>query len=63
MQIIKCRSCDRILAKIGYFNEIEIKCPRCKTINHLSVVNAPLDCREQREESHFDYSNRQKRQA
>lgn len=40
MNLIKCRSCGRLLAKIGNFNDLEIKCPRCKALNLLSVKNA-----------------------
>lgn len=47
MEHIKCNSCDRLLLKIGHFDEIEIKCPRCKTLNYLSVKNALPDCPEQ----------------
>ncbi|WP_081407207.1 Com family DNA-binding transcriptional regulator [Acinetobacter rudis] len=46
MQRITCRSCGRLLAK-GVFTTLEIKCPRCKAINFLSISNAPLDCLEQ----------------
>ncbi|WP_081401941.1 Com family DNA-binding transcriptional regulator [Acinetobacter colistiniresistens] len=45
MQQINCRSCGRLLAK-GTFKTLEIKCPRCKAINFLSISNAPLDRRE-----------------
>ncbi|WP_353851278.1 Com family DNA-binding transcriptional regulator [Acinetobacter sp.] len=45
MQLINCRSCGRLLGK-GIYTTLEIKCPRCKTINLLSISNAPLDCRE-----------------
>ena len=48
MEHIKCNSCDRLLLKIGHFDEIEIKCPRCKTLNYLSVKNALPDCLEQK---------------
>lgn len=33
MTDIKCRICYKLLAKIGTFTELEIKCNRCKTIN------------------------------
>lgn len=48
MEHIKCNSCDRLLLKIGHFDNLEIKCPRCKTLNYLSVKNALPDCQEQR---------------
>lgn len=40
MKQVNCRSCGRLLAKIGNFNDLEIKCPRCKAFNVLSVKNA-----------------------
>ena len=40
MKQVNCRSCGRLLAKIGNFNDLEIKCPRCKAFNVLSVENA-----------------------
>ncbi|WP_421721587.1 Com family DNA-binding transcriptional regulator [Acinetobacter guerrae] len=46
METIKCRSCGRLLAK-GKFISLEIKCPRCKTLNSMSIVNAKPDCLEQ----------------
>ncbi|WP_372404973.1 Com family DNA-binding transcriptional regulator [Acinetobacter piscicola] len=51
MEMIKCRSCDRLLCKIGLFDAIEIKCPRCKTLNFVSVQNALPDCPEQQRDS------------
>ncbi|MFC3172102.1 Com family DNA-binding transcriptional regulator [Acinetobacter vivianii] len=53
MQLINCRSCGRLLAK-GTYISLEIKCSRCKSINSLSVQNAPLDCLEQLSECHND---------
>ncbi|AQZ81559.1 hypothetical protein BUM88_08025 [Acinetobacter calcoaceticus] len=47
MQLINCRSCGRLLAK-GTYQTLEIKCPRCKAINLLSISNAPLDRQERR---------------
>lgn len=45
MQEIRCHHCDRLLAK-ALFQELEIKCPRCKTLNFQKVVEpqpeAPL---------------------
>ena len=35
-------SCGKLLAKIGNFTEIAIKCPRCKSINFMKA-RAPLD--------------------
>lgn len=53
MSLIKCHSCGRILAK-GTYIFLEIKCPRCKTLNAMSVKNAQLDCLEQQLESRND---------
>ena len=42
---VRCGSCDRLLA-MAAFNEIEMKCPRCKTLNRLKAIEphtqAPL---------------------
>lgn len=46
MKFIQCQNCDRKLLKIGKFDELSIKCPRCKTINHLSVTNAKPEVHE-----------------
>lgn len=40
MRFICCQNCNKKLLKIGQYDELAIKCPRCKTINHLSVQNA-----------------------
>ncbi|MHA3081368.1 Com family DNA-binding transcriptional regulator [Acinetobacter sp. ANC 5502] len=45
---IKCRNCSKLLAKVKGFNELEIKCPRCKNINsYMSAQSALPDCLEQ----------------
>ncbi|WP_152411827.1 Com family DNA-binding transcriptional regulator [Moraxella macacae] len=46
MKQVNCRSCGRLLAKIGSFNNLEIKCPRCKAFNVLSVKNALSEAQE-----------------
>ncbi|MBI4804476.1 MAG: Com family DNA-binding transcriptional regulator [Desulfovibrio sp.] len=38
MAEIKCGVCGRYLAK-GEVVSLEIKCPRCKTLNHVRVEN------------------------
>ncbi|WP_236213041.1 Com family DNA-binding transcriptional regulator [Metapseudomonas otitidis] len=37
MQDIRCGHCGRKLAAASGFNEIQIKCPRCRTLNHLKA--------------------------
>jgi phage FluMu protein Com len=37
MQQVRCRHCDRLLCK-AKFIEIELKCPRCKTLNYMKVT-------------------------
>lgn len=37
MKEIRCKCCNRLLAK-AVFEQIEIKCPRCKTLNNLKVI-------------------------
>jgi len=29
----RCKFCHRLLAKVGDNSKVEIKCPKCKTIN------------------------------
>ena len=60
MENLKCRCCFKLLAKIGLFNEIEIKCPRCKTINEFQSTLSALPERPERhietgkiDEQHF----------
>ncbi|NQU17181.1 MAG: Com family DNA-binding transcriptional regulator [Candidatus Saganbacteria bacterium] len=33
LQEFRCRACNRLLAKIQECRVVEIKCPKCKTIN------------------------------
>ena len=37
---VRCRHCGKLLAKGGY-EILEIKCPRCKTINTLERPRVP----------------------
>lgn len=47
MQNLKCQCCFKLLAKIGIFDQIEIKCPRCKTLNSFqSTLSALPECLE-----------------
>ncbi len=34
MQTIRCKQCNKLLAK-AKFQQLEIKCPRCKFFNNL----------------------------
>nr|WP_312231686.1 Com family DNA-binding transcriptional regulator [Pseudomonas sp.] len=45
MQMLKecrCGSCKRLLARVGVFTKLEIKCPRCGTLNHLKTESLDL---------------------
>ncbi|MCV4272280.1 Com family DNA-binding transcriptional regulator [Pseudomonas capsici] len=45
MQEIRCGHCSRKLAAARGFIELQIKCPRCRTLNHLkaeSLLTPPL---------------------
>ena len=33
MKDFRCQQCNRLLAKIGGGAKVEIKCPRCKSMN------------------------------
>lgn len=43
---MRCGGCERLLAKIGPRAEIQIKCPRCGTLNHLKAESLPADRHE-----------------
>ncbi len=32
----RCKFCHRLLAKVGEGSKVEIKCPKCKTMNLFS---------------------------
>lgn len=34
MKFIICQSCNKKLLKIGHFDNLQVKCPRCKAINN-----------------------------
>nr|WP_173647459.1 MULTISPECIES: Com family DNA-binding transcriptional regulator [Pseudomonas] len=44
MQEVRCGHCGRKLAAVCGFTELQIKCPRCRTLNHLkaeSLLTSP----------------------
>ncbi|WP_341465544.1 Com family DNA-binding transcriptional regulator [Delftia acidovorans] len=43
MQEMRCSSCNRKLA-VGVFQQLNIKCPRCGTLNSLRVENPKPEC-------------------
>ncbi|MDV8137939.1 zinc finger domain-containing protein [Pseudomonas aeruginosa] len=52
LQEIRCGQCRRKLAAASGFTELQIKCPRCGTLNHLkatSLLKAPTSatCHEE----------------
>ncbi|WP_153770123.1 Com family DNA-binding transcriptional regulator [Labrenzia sp. CE80] len=52
MQHIRCGSCNALLFKAGQgaiANDIQIKCRRCGTLNHLRPFE-PLNHRQERED-------------
>lgn len=34
MKFISCQSCNKKLLKIGHFDNLQVKCPRCKAMNN-----------------------------
>jgi LSD1 subclass zinc finger protein len=41
----RCGQCNRLLARVGGFTELQIKCSRCGTLNHVkakSLEPSPL---------------------
>ncbi|MFT0694130.1 Com family DNA-binding transcriptional regulator [Acinetobacter bereziniae] len=55
MQNLKCKCCFKLLAKTSKFNQIEIKCPRCKTLNNFQSTSSALPIIEtgKIDEQHF----------
>ncbi|MCP8687755.1 Com family DNA-binding transcriptional regulator [Marinobacterium sedimentorum] len=43
-KLVRCSNCNKLLAK-GIFEELEIKCPRCKRIQRArsSITNGAKD--------------------
>ncbi|WP_339665895.1 Com family DNA-binding transcriptional regulator [uncultured Pseudomonas sp.] len=39
LKILRCGSCNRMLAKTSPASVIEIKCPRCGTLNHQKAMS------------------------
>ncbi|QXI29762.1 Com family DNA-binding transcriptional regulator [Pseudomonas vanderleydeniana] len=37
LQEFRCGKCNRLLARIGEFSQIQIKCPRCAALNHMKT--------------------------
>ena len=54
MQNVKCKCCFKLLAKIGSFDRIEIKCPRCKTLNNFQSTPSALPERLNQNERHIE---------
>ncbi|WLI07972.1 Com family DNA-binding transcriptional regulator [Pseudomonas sp. FP597] len=34
----RCGNCKRLLARMGGFTELQIKCSRCGTLNHVKAT-------------------------
>ncbi|WP_081401285.1 Com family DNA-binding transcriptional regulator [Acinetobacter tandoii] len=49
MQNLKCQCCFKLLAKVGAFDTIEVKCPRCKTLNTYQSTLSALPERPERQ--------------
>ncbi|HVJ38206.1 MAG TPA: Com family DNA-binding transcriptional regulator [Stenotrophomonas sp.] len=43
---VRCGDCARLLCKAGAFDQLQIKCPRCGTLNHLKAESLTSDRRE-----------------
>ncbi|MBY8945547.1 Com family DNA-binding transcriptional regulator [Pseudomonas sp. SH10-3B] len=35
----RCGKCNRLLARVGEFTELQIKCSRCGTLNHVKAAS------------------------
>ncbi|MEE1950981.1 Com family DNA-binding transcriptional regulator [Pseudomonas alcaligenes] len=38
---IRCGGCGRLLARAAGFTAIQIKCPRCRVLNHQTAASCP----------------------
>ncbi|RKS23584.1 MULTISPECIES: Com family DNA-binding transcriptional regulator [Pseudomonas] len=41
----RCGQCKRLLARVGEYTELQVKCSRCGTLNHVkaaSLERSPL---------------------
>ncbi|MFS0827500.1 Com family DNA-binding transcriptional regulator [Pseudomonas phoenicis] len=38
----RCGKCNRLLARAGEYTELQIKCSRCATMNHLRATSPAL---------------------
>ncbi|SDQ68320.1 Com family DNA-binding transcriptional regulator [Pseudomonas sp. B21-032] len=38
----RCGKCNRLLARVGEFSQIQIKCTRCATLNHVKTSSLDL---------------------
>ncbi|HTN31094.1 MAG TPA: Com family DNA-binding transcriptional regulator [Pseudomonas sp.] len=38
---IRCGGCDRLLGRASGCYTLQIKCPRCRTLNHLKAESLP----------------------
>jgi phage FluMu protein Com len=41
MQVVRCGQCSKKLAEAVY-TFLSIKCPRCRTLNHLKATELPI---------------------
>ncbi|MFK3690427.1 Com family DNA-binding transcriptional regulator [Agrobacterium tumefaciens] len=60
MQNIRCGTCSALLFRAGQgaiSNDIEIKCRRCGTINHLRPTEPLTDRQERRSKERLNASN------
>ncbi|MBI6850959.1 Com family DNA-binding transcriptional regulator, partial [Pseudomonas syringae] len=38
----RCGQCKKLLARMGDYTELQIKCPRCGTLNHVKAASLEL---------------------
>lgn len=41
MQNLRCGECAKLLARALGYAELQIKCPRCGTLNHMKAESLP----------------------
>lgn len=38
---LRCTNCNKLLARTDNKGQVEVKCPRCKTLNNLKAAELP----------------------
>ncbi|AVB27922.1 Com family DNA-binding transcriptional regulator [Pseudomonas syringae pv. syringae] len=42
LKSFRCGQCRKLLARVGEYTELQIKCSRCGTLNHVKAASLEL---------------------